>query len=741
MSEDDVDVQFGANIEGAIAGITEVKEAVEEFAAPINALMSSFKELSEVLVATFAVEKIAEFMEQFAQLGTETQKTMSMLGVSAEQVKTLDLMAQGSGSSLGALSMGMERFSLSLARAHSEASPFGTALKALGVSASEIAAMPMGERLELFADKFSVLKDGSDKTAISMALFGRAGMTLIPTFNQGADALKEFGEMAEKTNSAMSGPQLAAAHSVHEAVLENTAAWRGLYNALATELSPAFVGFEKVLTSMVEAFTKSANEGGAVSVVLGTMSIAARAVATAFAVAVGAIEMVWATAKAAVASMASLFGNLGNIIYSAFTLDLPGIKAAWANLTDALIVNVTNMGLESVAAVKTTASEIVGIWNTESEQEKKIVQDKTAHYKMADRSAVSSAMAAAQERIKLAGMEYQEATEKANAAVKLGQSTESQKTTILLAALNTRHNAELSALSDEAAIGGLSIAQKQKITNEKLNIDKKYEADRQKIVDQALETEVKGWTSAADQISGAFNSQLKGILAGTTSLKDAMGKMLGDLIIKLISDIDKWALEWVAKQLYMQMFGNTMKAQDLATTATTEAGKTAATTAGVAARTGAEAAGASAGILAQIGNAMSVITSDAAKTFAGVFAFLSPTMGPAAVGPAAASSATVQAAGAAAVLDVGTDLVRSSGLAFIHAGESVIPAAQTSGPYTGGGGGGPGAGGQTVNITVAPQVSAIDAQSVQQFFTTYAAQLGQTVSQAMTKNPSLRPAY
>ena len=103
---------------------------------------------------------------------------------------------------------------------------------------------------------------------------------------------------------------------------------------------------------------------------------------------------------------------------------------------------------------------------------------------------------------------------------------------------------------------------------------------------------------------------------------------------------------------------------------------------------------------------------DAAETFAGVFAFLSPVMGPAAAGPAAAAQAAVasEATVVATALDVGTDYVVRGGLALIHPGETIIPAARTSGPYTGAGAA------PQVHAPVSINVSALDSQSVARFF-------------------------
>ena len=71
------------------------------------------------------------------------------------------------------------------------------------------------------------------------------------------------------------------------------------------------------------------------------------------------------------------------------------------------------------------------------------------------------------------------------------------------------------------------------------------------------------------------------------------------------------------------------------------------------------------------------ILSSAAESFAGVFGFLSPIMGPLAAGPAAAAQSTVAGmAGAVASADIGMWQVPRDMLTMIHHNELVMPAAQ-----------------------------------------------------------------
>jgi hypothetical protein len=142
-----------------------------------------------------------------------------------------------------------------------------------------------------------------------------------------------------------------------------------------------------------------------------------------------------------------------------------------------------------------------------------------------------------------------------------------------------------------------------------------------------------------------------------------MKATLGNFIIWAIQEFEKLAFQWVAHELV----------------------QTAATETGVAARTGAEATGAAASMALGVVKIIKSIMNSAAETFAGVFGFLSPEMGPAAAAPATASSALVASvAGSVSAFDVGTNYVARTGLAMIHQGEEIKPA-QGTGPYTGGG--------------------------------------------------------
>jgi hypothetical protein len=704
---DDVQVQFGGTISGLTSSIQQVTSSLGSLAGPVSALKESFAALGEVIAAAFAVREIANFITSMEQLAVETARASAILGVSKESVAGLDIAAKASGGSLQQLEMSAMRLGMALARAGAGSEQAKAGLAALGISAKDFIGLNTQDKLALLADKFSVLKDGTEKDAIAMALLGRAGAQMIPVFNEGSAAFKEFADMAERAG-AKSFPEFEdAAHRSHLASLELEASVRGTGMAVFTIFGPAFTGLKQIMIDVVESFTKAIREGGMMKTLFEALAGSVNVLVTALAVAIAAIETLWTVTKAVGEAIGATFVALGRIIAAAMTGDLPGIKAAWGDLMTANHGIAVNAATEMESVFGKLVKEIKATWGLSADEQVKIEQNKNARMNILNKDAVSAAMSAAQTRIKLADTEYEATKSRLDNEFKLHQIGEGQKTASLLAALDVRHAAEMNALASEAAIHGLSATQYQKVMDERKIIDQKYANDRAKIIQQAALEEQKIWTTASNAIQSSFNAQLRGLLAGTTSFTQAGKAMLGDMIIKFIEMIEKWGMEWAVGQI-----------AQLAVQQTTDAAKV----------TSAQAASAAA-VPGKIAGFMSDLTARGALTFAGVFANLAPIMGPAAAGPAAASQGVVMAEAAAVPkFDVGTNLVLRGGLAVIHEGETIKPA-QGSGPYTGANDGG----GGDVHLHLH---GLIDGASVQRFFKTHADLITRTLGNRSSIAPS-----
>jgi len=306
-----------------------------------------------------------------------------------------------------------------------------------------------------------------------------------------------------------------------------------------------------------------------------------------------------------------------------------------------------------------------------------------------------------QETIKSADDAYKLLADKLGSQVRLHKISYDQETTALLSALEARNQAEQLAFAGEQMHLQQGTAAYERVLKERKAAYDRYLLERQKATEKAEEEDAKQWKAAADQVAGAFNSQLKGLLAGTTTWSQAMKNISADLVLKFIQNQVKATAEFLAS-----------KASELTTHVATETAKTAATTAGSGLRTAAELASGKVSVFEVIANAIKSIYAAGGETGAKVTAAVADEAGPAApaIGAAAAAATIAPNLALVASADVGTDYVVRSGLAVIHQGEKIIPSAQTSGPFTGAGMGG------TVHAPVSVNISALDSRSVERFF-------------------------
>ena len=175
----------------------------------------------------------------------------------------------------------------------------------------------------------------------------------------------------------------------------------------------------------------------------------------------------------------------------------------------------------------------------------------------------------------------------------------------------------------------------------------------------ALKQATREWEQAMAPVTSAFNQSFNAILKGTETTQQAVRKFSQSLVSSLISDTERSVENWLAGEL----------------------AKTTATQIGATARATADNQGQSVGLVKLAELALQAIGIDAAKTFADIFAFFAPDLGPAAAAPAEAAAAAVSGGAhgllprsATGAWDVPADMP-----AYIHRGEAILPADFASG--------------------------------------------------------------
>ena len=201
-------------------------------------------------------------------------------------------------------------------------------------------------------------------------------------------------------------------------------------------------------------------------------------------------------------------------------------------------------------------------------------------------------------------------------------------------------------------------------------------------------------------LESSSDKAVKAILTGTENWHQAMLNVIGNLEIKFAQMALNGVLEFAASQARKLVIAETTNSAIADNEkATSEAG----------------AASHAMQILKQI-------KSDAAATYAGVYAFMSPVLGPAAAIPAGISAGAVAAMEGLVSLDVGAWNLGSDTVAQLHQGEMVVPKTFAEGLRDGGGIGGGGGDNYTINI------NAIDTQTGAQFIKNNASGIAAAIS-------------
>jgi transcriptional regulator of heat shock response len=265
------------------------------------------------------------------------------------------------------------------------------------------------------------------------------------------------------------------------------------------------------------------------------------------------------------------------------------------------------------------------------------------------------------------------------------------------------HNVDL--LNDELALYPKKSLEAAKINAEIEKLAQKHATEMKLLQGQEILALQQQYMQFLGTVQNAWDSQLQGLLSKTTSWAQAFKNILAQLAIEFI--------KWAEKKVLVYVAGEAAESAAAASGATTRLGVATA-----------EAAGAAAVKKASV---IDSIFQSGAQTFAGVFGFLSPIMGPAAAGPAAASEAVVDAQAGIASFAVGAWELPSDMIAQVHKGEMIVPAGPADALRSGGGG-------SPTYVTI----HAMDARSVAAWAKDNAAALTGAVAGYQRNNPSSR---
>lgn len=261
---------FGTEVDDS--GLKKGEKGVESF-------KGTLKEMGEVLVGAFAIEKVVDFTREILESADVLAKQSQALSVSASDLQGWQWAAKLSGSSAEEFSSAFTKFNKNVAEAGKGTGPAADAFKALGVSIKDSTGKA-GEPIELLdgvADALAGMQDPAKRTEAIMALFGKSGAKLLPLFQEGSAGIAklraEVGELGASFDEAF----LDNAQEVNDNIDRLKMGVRGLAIQAIGPLLPTITAWTQKgieLVKWVIDLTKHSNALQAALVTFGTIGTA-----------------------------------------------------------------------------------------------------------------------------------------------------------------------------------------------------------------------------------------------------------------------------------------------------------------------------------------------------------------------------------------------------------------------------------------------------------------------------------
>lgn len=223
---------------------TDLGRAAKASKKASDQMVKDFERIAKAVITlgTAVAVGLTALVKSSLDAADQLNKLSQSSGVSVEKLSALKFAAQQSGVDIDALATGLKKLNVNLSEAAGNAKSAGAiAFKAMGISVKDASGQikSADQILGEIADKFAGFRDGANKTAIAVQLFGKAGADLIPLLNSGSAGLAKFSDQAQKAGLIISGETAKSAEEFNDklALLKETL-FTGLGNRIAEQLLP-----------------------------------------------------------------------------------------------------------------------------------------------------------------------------------------------------------------------------------------------------------------------------------------------------------------------------------------------------------------------------------------------------------------------------------------------------------------------------------------------------------------------
>lgn len=245
-------VKIGVDTADFRKGIDDAKKRLTEFTVTTDDVK---KGLLAVAAAGAAVATAtAALVRNAINVADQMGKAASKIGITTEELSKLQYAAELSGVEAGTLQSSLNRLTIGMSEAAQGSGQANDAFRALGITVKNqdgtlrSSTDVMGD----LADQFSNMRDSSEKTALAIRIFGKAGADMIPLLNGGRDAIKNAGNELERLGGVVTAKAAQQAAQFNDNITRLIKTVSGFAMQLANSVLPTLVNFTNRMNAAIQ---------------------------------------------------------------------------------------------------------------------------------------------------------------------------------------------------------------------------------------------------------------------------------------------------------------------------------------------------------------------------------------------------------------------------------------------------------------------------------------------------------
>lgn len=247
--------------QGINAGVVELQKlgyAAKQTARDVSTLKTL--EISKVFVS--AIQSVASSFTQFtsgaAAAVDRTRQLAQNLGVSYGELRQLQVAADLSGASTDDLAKAFTRAQVTITNAGRGSKEAITALGRLGLSVKDLATQTTTQQFSAIAGAINAIQNPAERAAAAVAIFGRSGAELLPTFRELPENLKIAGGFLAGFRDGVEGVNPDAIDAIGDSFGLASQALQELAGRVLTQLAPALTNGADQFVKFVQGIDVSA---------------------------------------------------------------------------------------------------------------------------------------------------------------------------------------------------------------------------------------------------------------------------------------------------------------------------------------------------------------------------------------------------------------------------------------------------------------------------------------------------